>query len=76
MIPSHILDGMAPQDRVAILSRGGELHFFVHPATDAPAAIRARAEGVGAEVLTTHMQDHDAIREFVAAREPDVGGEG
>ncbi len=76
MIPSHILNDLSPGDCVAILSRGGELRFLVHPASDDPAAIRARAGRDGSEVLTTHMRDHDEIRAFVASRERDVGGEG
>ncbi len=76
MIPNHILKELTPENRVAILSRNGELHFLVHPASDDPAVIRANAGRDGSEVLTTHMRDHDEIRAFVASRERDVGGEG
>jgi phosphoketolase len=80
MIPSHILDGLRPDDRVAILARGGpqggELHFLVHAASDGPDVIRAHAVRDGSEVLATHLSDKEAILEFVAARERDVGGEG
>ena len=79
MIPSHILDGLGPEDRVAILARGGsrdELHFLVHGASDGPGVILAHAARDGSEVLATHMRDKLAILEFVAARERDVGGEG
>lgn len=76
MIPTHVLNDLKPDDRVAILSRGGEIHFLVHPAADTPDAIRAYAAGEGSEVLATHMRDRAAILEFVAARERDVGGEG
>lgn len=76
MIPTHILSNLAPGDRVAILSRGGEIHFLVHPATDTPDTIRMRAEREGSQVLKTHLQDPAAIRAFVASRERDVGGEG
>jgi hypothetical protein len=80
MIPSHILDGLGPQERVAILARGGsrnaELHFLVHAASDDTNIILAHAARDGSEVLVTHMSDKGAILEFVAARERDVGGEG
>ena len=76
MIPNHLLDGLRPDDRIAVLSRDGELHFLVHPASDDPAAVRVLAERQGSEVLATHMRDHAAIRELVASRERDVGGEG
>jgi hypothetical protein len=76
MIPNHVLNDLTPGDRVAILSRGGEIHFLVHPASDDPDAIRAHADREGSEVLATHMWDPVAIREFVASRERDVGGEG
>ncbi len=76
MIPTHVLAELKPDDRVAILSRGGEIHFHVHPVTDSADAVRAFAAGEGSEVLTTHMQDHAAIAAFVASRERDVGGEG
>jgi hypothetical protein len=76
VIPNHVLNDLTPENRVAVLSRGGEIHFLVHPATDDPAAIRAFAAGEGSEVLTTHQSDHNVIQEFVASRERDVGGEG
>lgn len=76
MIPNHVLNDLKPDERVAILSRGSEIHFHVHPATDTPEAVRAFASAQGSEVLTTHMRDKDAIRAFVAGRERDVGGEG
>lgn len=76
MIPTHILSNLTPGDRVAILSRGGEIHFLVHPATDTPDTIRSYAEREGSQVLKTHLQDEGAIRAFVASRERDVGGEG
>ena len=76
MIPNHILDDLGPEDRVAILARGGELHFLVHGPSDGAAVIRAYADRDGSEVLTTHMRDKGAILEFVAGRERDVGGEG
>jgi hypothetical protein len=79
MIPSHILDGLGPRDRVAILARGGprggELHFLVHAASDSPAVIQLHAARDGSDVLATHMSDKREILEFVAARERDVGGE-
>src|SRR5215213_567616 len=74
MIPSHILDDLAPTDRVAVLSRGGEIHFLVHPASDDPDVIRSSAAREGSEVLTTHMRDHTTIRAFVASRERAAGG--
>ena len=80
MIPSHILDGLGPGDRLAILarggSRGGELHFLVHAASDGRGVILSHASRDGSEVLATHMSDKRAILEFVAARERDIGGEG
>jgi hypothetical protein len=76
MIPNHVLNDLKPHERVAILARGSEIHFHVHPASDTPEAVRAFASGQGSEVLTTHMRDPDAIRAFVAGRERDVGGEG
>ncbi len=80
MIPSHILDGLGPEDRVAILARGGprggELHFLVHAASDGPGVIQAHAARDGSEVLATHMSDKRTILAFVADRERDVGGEG
>ena len=76
MIPNHILNGLKPDDRVAILSRGSEIHFHVHPVTDTPEAVRAFASREGSDVLTAHMRDQAEIQAFVAARERDVGGEG
>jgi hypothetical protein len=76
VIPTHVLDNLAPQDRVAVLVRGGNLQFLVHPAADDPGAIRVAAARDGAEVLATHLSDHAAIRELVASRERDTGGEG
>ena len=76
MIPNHVLDDLTPDNRVAILARGGEIHFLVHPAADDPGSIRAHAAREGSTVLTTHMSDRDAIRAFVASRERDVGGQG
>jgi len=76
VIPNHILNGLTPNDRVAILSRGGAIHFLVHSAAADPAVIRADAEREGSRVLDTHMRDGDEIQELVAARERDVGGEG
>jgi hypothetical protein len=76
VIPSHVLSNLSPDERVAILSRGGEIHFLVHPAADEPAAVLARARQQGCDLLATHMQDPAAIRNFVASRERDIGGEG
>lgn len=76
MIPTHVLDNLGPDQRVAILSRGAEIHFHVHAAADDPAAIHAHAEREGARVLTTHMRDRREILDFVAFREREVGGEG
>src|SRR6478735_2480806 len=67
MIPNYVLNGLGPGDRVAILARRGVLHFFVHPASDGPEAIRAYAARDGSEVLTTHMKDQAAITAFGAA---------
>lgn len=75
MIPTHVLTDLQPEECVAILSRGGEIHFHVHPVTDKPDEIRAFAAVEGSEVLTTHMRDKAAIEAFVASRERDVGGE-
>jgi hypothetical protein len=76
MIPNHILNNLGADERVAILCRGSEIHFHIHPASDDPAAIHAHAEREGSRVLTTHMRDHREILDFVAYRERDVGGEG
>ena len=76
MIPNHILNGLTPDDRVAVLSRGGDIHFLVHPAAADPDVIRADAARKGSRVLTTHLRDGVEIQEFVASRERDVGGEG
>jgi hypothetical protein len=76
VIPNHILNDLTPDDRVAILSRGGKIHFLVHPVAVDPAVIRADAARAGSQVLTTHMRDRVEIQEFVASRERDVGGEG
>jgi hypothetical protein len=76
MIPNRILNDLKQEERVAILSRGSEIHFHVHSVTDTPEAVRAFASQEGSEVLTTHMRDQAAIQAFVAARERDVGGEG
>jgi hypothetical protein len=76
VIPNHILNDLTPDDRVAILSRGGDLHFLVHSAAADPDVIRADAVRNGSRVLTTHMRDGVEIQEFVASRERDVGGEG
>lgn len=75
MIPTHVLTDLKPDERVAVLSRDGELQFHVHPAADEPDAVRALAAGQGAEVLATHLQDHAEILALVASRERDVGGE-
>jgi hypothetical protein len=76
MIPTHVLTDLKPDERVAVLSRGGGIHFHVHPASDDPGAVRAFAAAEGSEVLATHLRDHAAIRAIVASREKDVGGEG
>jgi hypothetical protein len=76
MIPQHVLDGLGPDDRVAILAREGELHFLVHHALDGSDCVNDYAARDGSEVLATHLQDKQVILEFVAGRERDVGGEG
>jgi hypothetical protein len=76
MIPNHVLTNLKPNERVAVLSRGGEIHFHVHLSTDEPDEIRAFATTEGSGVLATHLKDHDAIRALIASRERDVGGEG
>ena len=75
MIPTNLLTELKPDERVAVLSRGGEIHFHVHAASDDPDTIGALAAREGSEVLATHLKDPAAIRELVAARERDVGGE-
>ena len=75
MIPNHILAELRPDERVAILSRGDEIHFHVHPASAGADTVRAFAAGEGSEVLATHLHDHAEIRAIVASRERDVGGE-
>jgi hypothetical protein len=76
MIPTHVLEGLVPGQCVAVLSGGGELRFLVHPAADSPDIVRATAAREGLEVLATHLRDHAVIRELVASRERDTGGEG
>jgi hypothetical protein len=76
MIPNHVLNDLKPDERVAVLSRGAEIHFHIHPASDTPEAVRSFAAREGSAVLTTHMRDQAEIRAFVASRERDVGGEG
>jgi hypothetical protein len=76
MIPNHILNDLTPENCVAVLSRGGQIHFLVHAATDDPAAVRAFAAREGSRVLASHLRDQDEIQALVASREQDVGGEG
>jgi hypothetical protein len=76
MIPNHLLADLAAGNRIAVLSRDGGIHFHVHAASDTPAAIEAFAAREGSRVLATHLGDHAAIRELLASREPDIGGEG
>jgi len=76
MIPQHVLDNLGAGQRVAVLARGGELHFLVHEAGADAARIRADAARAGSEVVATHLSDREAILALVAGRERDVGGEG
>lgn len=76
MIPQHVLDDLGPDQRVAVLTRDGELRFLVHEAGADPDQIRADAGRDGCEVVATHMADKEAILALVAGRERDVGGEG
>jgi hypothetical protein len=76
VIPNHVLDGLGPDDRVAVLARRGEFRSRVHGAADPAHEICAGAARGGSEVLATHLQDKAAILALVAEREPDVGGEG
>ena len=76
MIPTHVLTDLKPDERVAVLSRGGEIHFHVHPASDEPDAVRAFAaagRGRGCWPPTCRPRRDPAL---VASRERDVGGEG
>ena len=75
MIPTHVLAALTAGLCVAVLSRDGELYFYLHPATDGAETIRAFAARRGLEVLATHLRDRAAIRALVASRERDVGGE-
>lgn len=76
MIPTHLLASLAPDDRVAVLARDGDIHFLVHRAADGADDVRARAAREGSTVLASHLLDEAAIRRLVASRERDVGGEG
>ncbi|HEX4613701.1 MAG TPA: hypothetical protein VH092_36300 [Urbifossiella sp.] len=76
MIPNHLLTDLTPDDRIAVLSRGGEIHFLVHPVADDPEVIRAYAEREGSRVLRSHLRDPEVIRAVAAGRERDIGGEG
>jgi hypothetical protein len=75
MIPTHLLTDLTPNDRIAILSRGGEIHFLKHSDSATPEAIKTYAVTDGSRVLTSHMSDPVKIRAYVASREQDVGGE-
>ena len=76
MIPQHVLDNLGPDQRVAVLTRKGELHFLVHEATADAAQLQADAARDGSEVVATHLWDKKAILALVAGRERDIGGEG
>ena len=76
MIPNHILTELGPDDRVAVLTRAGGIHFHIHRATDTRAAIEEFAAAEGSRVLASHLSEHDAIRDLVETRERDIGGEG
>lgn len=76
MIPTHVLTDLKPDECVAVLARGGVLSFHIHPADEGPESVRAAAARDGLEVLASHLRDHVAIRELVADRERDTGGEG
>lgn len=76
MIPTHVLSELGKNDRIAILSRGGEIHFHVHPVSDDPETVRMYAEREGSQVLKTHLRNGIELQAFVASRERDVGGEG
>jgi len=75
VIPTHVLTDLKPDQRVAVLSRDGEIHFHVHLSSDEPDAVRSLAARDGSEVLATHLKDHAEILALVASRERDVGGE-
>jgi hypothetical protein len=76
MIPQHVLDDLGPGQRVAVLTRNGELHFRVHEATTDAARLQADAARGGSAVVAPHLWDKEAILALVAGRERDVGGEG
>jgi hypothetical protein len=61
MIPQRILDALGPDDRVAVLTRGGELRFLVHPAAVDRAPRRTTTGRDGNEVVPTHVRDGDMI---------------
>jgi hypothetical protein len=75
MIPQHILDNLGSDERVAVLTRNGELHFLVHKATDGPDQIQAYADRDHSHIVATHMRDKEAILALVAGLERDIGGE-
>jgi hypothetical protein len=76
MMPNHILDDLRPDQRVSILARLGELHFFVHEASISRVEVQDYANRDGSEILAAHLQDKEVILAFVSAREKDIGGEG
>jgi hypothetical protein len=76
MIPQHIPDDLGPDDRVAVLTREGELHFLVHSATASATELQAYADRDGSEVVASHLRDKKEILTIVAGRERDLGGEG
>ena len=49
MIPTHVLTNLKPDECVAVLSRGGELSFHIHPIDDEPESVRVAAarDGLG-----------------------------
>ena len=51
MIPTHVLAALTAGLCVAVLSRGGELSFPLHPAADGAETIRAFAASRESEVL-------------------------
>jgi hypothetical protein len=75
MINQRALDELGPDDRIAVLARGGEFHLLVHRAQDSPADVQARARRDGSEVVATHLRDKKEILDLVAERKRYPGAE-
>jgi hypothetical protein len=76
MIPTHILDGLTIDQRIAILAKGDQLEFLIHDEGDSEWLLQEYADRDGLDVLATHLRDRRAILRFVNPRQYEMGGEG